>query len=79
MTVSGRNESVGKWGRVDFWINNAGQNCPYEFIYDTKTPDGKKSPVIEEPRFKKIFNILADKPETVEAFFVPRIPVALLI
>jgi len=159
-------ESVKKWGRVDFWINNAGQNCPYEFIYDTeenyvdavidtnikgmiygsqiaaknmlsqgsgqiwnmeglgsndmiqvktilygtskraltyftkalakelvgtsvlagrlspgmmltdfitKTPDGENSPVVENQRFKKIFNILADKPETVAAFFVPRI------
>ncbi|MGD9679311.1 MAG: SDR family NAD(P)-dependent oxidoreductase [Vulcanibacillus sp.] len=160
------NESVEKWGRVDFWINNAGQNCPYEFAYDTekdyvdgvidtnikgviygsqiaaknmlsqgngqiwnmeglgsnnmiqektilygttkcaltyftkglakelngtsviagrlspgmmltdfitKTSDGEKSPVIENHRFKKIFNILADKPETVAAFFIPRI------
>jgi len=159
------NESLVKWKRVDFWINNAGQNCPYEFTYNTeqiyvdavidtnirgmiygsqiaakkmisqgsgqiwnmeglgsnnmirsktvfygmtkhaltyftkglaqelagtnvlagrlspgmmltdfitKTPDGKKSPVIEEEGFRKIFNILADRPETVAAFFVPR-------
>lgn len=158
-------ESARKWGQVDFWINNAGQNVPYESVYDTeqnsvdavidtnikgvifgsqvavknmlsqgsgqvwnmeglgsndmiqvktilygtskraltyftqglakelegtsvlagrlspgmmltdfitKTPDGKKSPVIEDQRFKKIFNILADNPETVAAFFVPR-------
>lgn len=158
-------ESAQKWGQVDFWINNAGQNVPYEFVYDTeqnyvdavidtnikgmifgsqvavknmlsqgsgqvwnmeglgsndmiqvktilygtskraltyftqglakelegtsilagrlspgmmltdfitKTPDGEKSPVIEDQRFKKIFNILADTPETVAAFFVPR-------
>ncbi|MGI1659027.1 MAG: SDR family NAD(P)-dependent oxidoreductase [Desulfitobacterium sp.] len=158
-------ESAQKWGRVDYWINNAGQNVPHEFAYDTepsyveavidtnikgmifgsqvavsnmlsqgsgqvwnmeglgsngmiqiktilygttksaltyftkglakelegkpvlvgrlspgmmltdfitKTPDGEKSPVIEEQRFKKIFNILADKPETVAAFFVPQ-------
>jgi NAD(P)-dependent dehydrogenase (short-subunit alcohol dehydrogenase family) len=160
------NQSVTKWGRVDFWINNAGQNCPYEFVYDTeekyvdavidtnirgmifgsqvaakhmlsqgsgqiwnmeglgsndmiqvktilygtskhaltyftkglakelagtsvlagrlspgmmltdfitKTPDGEKSPVVENQRFQKIFNILADKPETVADFLVPRI------
>ena len=160
------NEAVRKWGQVDFWINNAGQNCPHEFVYNTeqnyvdavidtnikgmiygsqiaaknmlsqgsgqiwnmeglgsndmiqvktilygttkhaltyftkglakelagthvfagrlspgmmltdfitKTPDGEKSPVIEEHSFKKIFNILADKPETVAAYFIPRI------
>lgn len=159
-------ESAVKWGRVDIWINNAGQNSPYEFSYDieekyveaiidtnikgmiygsqiaakqmlaqgsgqiwnmeglgsndmiqaktilygtskrtltyftkalakelegtsvlagrlspgmmltdfiTKTPDGENSPVVEDPRFKKIFNILGDKPETVAAFFAPRI------
>jgi len=159
-------EAAVKWGRVDVWINNAGQNCPHKFVYDTeqnyvdavidtnirgmiygsqvaaknmlsqgsgqiwnmeglgsndmiqvktilygttkhaltyftkglakelagtsvsagrlspgmmltdfmtKTPDGEKSPVVEDKRFKKIFNILADRPETVAAFFVPRI------
>ncbi len=153
------------WGRVDIWINNAGQNAPYEYVYDTdykstdavigtnirglvygsqtaaarmreqgsgqiwnmeglgsngmiqpktvlygmskcaltyftrglakelegtgvlvgrlspgmmltdfitKTPDGEASPVIKEEHFKKVFNILADKPETVAAFLVPR-------
>lgn len=24
-----------QWGSVDIWINNAGQNCPYEFSYDS--------------------------------------------
>src|SRR5680860_566843 len=160
------NKSAEKWGRVDCWINNAGQNCPYEFAYNTekkyidavidtnikgmiygsrtatknmlsqgsgqiwnmeglgsnnmiraktilygttkhaltyftkglakelagtsvqagrlspgmmltdfitKTPDGEKSPVIEEQGFRKLFNILADRPETVAAFFIPRI------
>jgi short-subunit dehydrogenase len=160
------NESISKWGRVDFWINNAGQNCPHEFVHDTeqnyvdavidtnikgmifgsqvaaknmlsqgsgqiwnmeglgsndmiqvktilygttkhaltyftkglakelsgspvtagrlspgmmltdfitKTPDGEKSPVLDDQRFQKVFNILADKPETVAAFFIPRI------
>lgn len=158
-------ESAGKWGQVDIWINNAGQNVPHEFAYDTeqnyvdavidtnirgmiygsqvavrnmlaqgcgqlwnmeglgsndmiqiktilygtskraltyftkglakelegtsvlvgrlspgmmltdfitKTPDGGRSPVLEDQRFKKIFNILGDKPEIVAAFFVPR-------
>ncbi len=158
--------SMVQWGRVDVWINNAGQNSPYEFAYDiepyyvdavidtnikgliygsqvaaknmlaqgsgqiwnmeglgsndmiqiktilygtskraltyfthglarelegtsvlagrlspgmmltdfiTQTPDGDKSPVLEDKRFKRIFNTLADKPETVAAYFVPRI------
>lgn len=39
----------------------------------TKTPDGENSPVIEDQRFKKIFNVLGDRPETVAAFFTPRI------
>jgi NAD(P)-dependent dehydrogenase (short-subunit alcohol dehydrogenase family) len=159
-------ESVKKWGSVDCWINNAGQNCPHAVVHETgttavdavidtnikgvifgsqvaannmlaqgngqiwnmeglgsnnmivektvlygttkhaltyftkgiakelaetpvmagrlspgmmltdfitKTPGGEKSPVIEEKQFRKLFNILADKPETVAAFFVPRI------
>lgn len=159
-------EAAKKWGQIDFWINNAGQNCPHEFVYDTeqsyvdavidtnirgliygsqvaaknmlsqgngqiwnmeglgsndmiqvktilygtskhaltyftkgmakelagtpviagrlspgmmltdfitKTPDGEKSPVIEDKKFQNIFNVLADRPETVAAFFVPRI------
>lgn len=159
-------KSAGKWGRIDIWINNAGQNCPYEFSYDTgvgyvealidtnikgviygsqiaaknmliqgggqifnmeglgsndmiqvktilygttkraltyftrglarelegtpvlasrlspgmmltdfitKTPDGDQSPVIKDKRFKYIFNILGDKPDTVAKFFVPKI------
>jgi short-subunit dehydrogenase len=158
-------ESSEKWGKIDFWINNAGQNCPHEYIYDTeqsyvdsvintnirgmiygsqiaaknmllqgggqiwnmeglgsndmiqvktvlygmtkhaltyftkglakelegksvligrlspgmmltdfitKTPDGDKSPVIEDEKFIKLFNILADKPDTVAAYFIPR-------
>lgn len=28
-------ESAAKWGKIDIWINNAGQNCPFEFIADT--------------------------------------------
>ncbi|WP_346929121.1 SDR family NAD(P)-dependent oxidoreductase [Clostridium sp.] len=37
----------------------------------TKTPDGEQSDVITDEKFKKIFNILADKPETVAKFFIP--------
>ena len=38
----------------------------------TKTPDGADAAIDTDERFRKIFNILADKPETVAAFFVPR-------
>lgn len=41
-----------------------------EFI--TKAPDGKPSEVIFDKKFKKIFNILADRPDTVARFFIPR-------
>jgi short-subunit dehydrogenase len=157
-------QSYAKWGKVDIWINNAGQNCPHDFSYDTpasavdavidtnikgmiygsqvaaknmlaqgsgqiwnmeglgsnnmiqvktilygttkraltyftkalakeltgtpvtagllspgmmltefitKGPDGLESPVIKDKSFQFIFNTLADKPETVAAFFVP--------
>ena len=37
-----------------------------------KTPDGAVAAIETDERFKKIFNILADKPETVAAFFIPR-------
>ncbi|MDD3173976.1 MAG: SDR family NAD(P)-dependent oxidoreductase [Herbinix sp.] len=153
-----------QWGSIDIWINNAGQNCPYEFSYDTaasavdavidtnikgvifgsqvaaknmllqgggqiwnmeglgsndmlqvktilygttkhaltyftrglakelagtpvkagrlspgmmltdfitKTPEGYESPVIKNKSFQFVFNTLADRPETVAAFFVP--------
>jgi NADP-dependent 3-hydroxy acid dehydrogenase YdfG len=159
-------KSAEKWGSVDIWINNAGQNCPHEFMWDTdeeyvdavvntnikgvmygskiavenmikqgrgqvwnmeglgsndmiiektilygtskraltyfskglakelkdspvkagrlspgmmltdfitKSPTGQPSQVIEDNQFKKVFNILADKPETVAQFFIPRI------
>ena len=39
----------------------------------TKAPDGEQSEVISDEKFKKLFNILGDKPETVAKFFVPRI------
>ncbi|WP_139903001.1 SDR family NAD(P)-dependent oxidoreductase [Clostridium thermarum] len=160
------NKSVEKWGNVDIWINNAGQNCPREYLWDTpeeymdavvdtnikgviygskiaaenmlkqghgqiwnmeglgsndmiieqtilygtskraltyftrglakelkdspvkagrlspgmmltefitKSPTGEVSSVTRDDKFKKIFNILGEKPETVAKFFVPRI------
>ena len=159
-------KSVEKWGSVDIWINNAGQNCPHEFMWDTeaeyieavvdtnikgvmygckitvenmlkqgygqvwnmeglgsnnmiiektilygtskhaltyftkglakelknspvkvgrlspgmmltefitKSPTGEPSSVTQDNQFKKVFNVLADKPETVARFFVPEI------
>jgi short-subunit dehydrogenase len=159
-------KSVEKWGSVDIWINNAGQNCPRESLWDTpddfidavvdtnikgvmygskvavenmlkqghgqiwnmeglgsndmmieqtilygtskraltyftkglakelkdspvkagrlspgmmltefitKSPTGEKSSVTQDKQFRKVFNTLGDKPETVAKFFVPRI------
>lgn len=159
-------KSVEKWGKVDIWINNAGQNCPREYFYDTpdeymdkvvdtnikgvmygckvavenmlkqgygqvwnmeglgsdgmiieqtilygtsksaltyftkglaqelknspvkvgrlspgmmltdfitKSPTGEISSVTQDERFKKIFNTLGERPETVAKFLVPRI------
>jgi len=53
----------------------AGSLSPCMMLTDfiTKTPDGEKSEVIEDDKFRKIFNILGDKPKTVAKFFVPRI------
>lgn len=158
-------KSVERWGSVDIWINNAGQNCPRESLWDTdeeyidyvvdtnikgvmygskvavenmikqgsgqvwnmeglgsndmiiektilygtskraltyftkglakelgnspvkvgrlspgmmltefitKSPTGERSSVTEDKQFKKVFNILADKPETVAKFFIPK-------
>ena len=158
-------ESSQKWGKVDIWINNAGQNSPYKFAWETsesytqnivatnivgmilgcqvaaknmiaqkhgaiysmeglgsnnmiqsktilygttkhaltyfmkglakelegsgiiagrlspgmmltdfitKTPEGEPSEVLSDESFRKIFNILADKPETVATFFIPK-------
>lgn len=52
----------------------AGRLSPGMMLTDfiTKAPDGKQSDVIEDNRFRKIFNILADKPETVARFFIPK-------
>ncbi|MFZ2256507.1 MAG: SDR family oxidoreductase, partial [Clostridiaceae bacterium] len=41
-----------------------------EFI--TKTSDGAQSEVLLDKNFIRLFNILADKPDTVARFFVPR-------
>jgi NADP-dependent 3-hydroxy acid dehydrogenase YdfG len=159
-------KSVEKWGSIHIWINNAGQNCLHEFMWDTdtkyidavvdtnikgvlygskvavenmleqrygqvwnmeglgsnnmiidktilygtskhaltyftkglaqelkdspvkvgrlspgmmltefitKSPEGEASEVVEQNSFKKVFNILGDKPETVAKFFIPKI------
>jgi NADP-dependent 3-hydroxy acid dehydrogenase YdfG len=159
-------KSVEKWGSIDIWINNAGQNCPRESLCDTpdeyidsvvdtnikgvmygskvaaenmlnqghgqiwnmeglgsngmiieqtilygtskcaltyftkglakelkdspvktgrlspgmmltefitKSPTGEISSVTQDKQFRRVFNILGDKPETVAKFFVPRI------
>ena len=52
----------------------AGRLSPGMMLTDfiTKTPDGEASEVITDIKFKKIFNILADKPETVARYFIPR-------
>lgn len=53
----------------------AGRLSPGMVLTDfiTKTPDGKRSEVFSDEKFRKTFNILADKPETVAKYFVPRI------
>lgn len=53
----------------------AGRLSPGMMLTDfiTKAPDGEQSEVISDEKFKKLFNILADKPETVAKFFIPRI------
>ncbi len=39
----------------------------------TKTPEGETSPVLQDKSFQFIFNNVGDRPETVAAFFIPRI------
>ncbi len=53
----------------------AGRLSPGMMLTDfiTKTPDGERSEVISDEKFRKIFNILADRPETVAKYFVPKI------
>jgi len=52
----------------------AGRLSPGMMLTDfiTKTPDGDPSDVVSDKAFKKVFNILADKPEAVASFFIPR-------
>jgi short-subunit dehydrogenase len=52
----------------------AGRLSPGMMLTDfiTKNPDGGTSEVIKDERFKKIFNILADRPEEVARFFIPK-------
>ena len=52
----------------------AGRLSPGMMLTDfiTKTPDGGQSEVISDTKFRKIFNILADRPETVAKFFIPK-------
>jgi NAD(P)-dependent dehydrogenase (short-subunit alcohol dehydrogenase family) len=51
----------------------AGRLSPGMMLTDfiTKTPDGTAAAIETDPSFRRIFNILADKPETVAAYFVP--------
>ena len=53
----------------------AGRLSPGMMLTDfiTKTPDGEQSEVITDEKFRKIFNIMADRQETVAKFFIPRI------
>jgi short-subunit dehydrogenase len=53
----------------------AGRLSPGMMLTDfiTTTPDGAVAAIESDESFRKLFNILADKPETVAAFFVPRI------
>lgn len=52
----------------------AGRLSPGMMLTDfiTKTPDGKTAAIAEDQSFRKIFNILADQPETVAPFLVDR-------
>jgi len=52
----------------------AGRLSPGMMLTDfiTKSPDGTESEVLLNQKFKKLFNILADKPETVATFFIPK-------
>jgi short-subunit dehydrogenase len=53
----------------------AGRLSPGMLLTDfiTKSPDGEEAAVFKNERFKKVFNILADKSETVADFFIPKI------
>lgn len=51
----------------------AGRLSPGMVLTDfiTKGPDGTESEVISDPKFIKVFNTLADRPDTVAKFLVP--------
>lgn len=53
----------------------AGRLSPGMMLTDfiTKTTDGNPSEVLSDRKFKKLFNILADEPETVAQYFIPKI------
>lgn len=53
----------------------AGRLSPGMLLTDfiTKMPDGQQSQVMANEKFRKTFNILADKPGTVANFLIPRI------
>lgn len=53
----------------------AGRLSPGMMLTDfiTKTSDGEDAAVIKDKEFRFVFNTLADRPETVAAFLVPRI------
>lgn len=52
----------------------AGRLSPGMMLTDfiTKNPDRDPSDALSDERFRKVFNILADKPETVAKFFIPK-------
>ena len=52
----------------------AGRLSPGMMLTDfiTKTPDGSVAAIDTDVQFQATFNILADRPETVAAFFIPR-------
>jgi short-subunit dehydrogenase len=53
----------------------AGRLSPGMMLTDfiTKMPEGNQSEVILDKQFRKVFNILGDKPETIASFFIPKI------
>lgn len=52
----------------------AGRLSPGMMLTDfiTKNPDGDQSDVILNEKFRRLFNILADRPETVAKFFIQK-------
>jgi len=52
----------------------AGRLSPGMMLTDfiTRSPDGQPAAIEYNESFRRIFNILADRPETVAAYFIPR-------